>query len=107
MISMGCDTCHLKAQEVKPIVDCKTCHTSLGGLHLKGGHPDADCWDCHKPHVWVVKGRATCETCHTDKADHYKDQGACTNCHDFGTMNARLKLPAHAEREPLLKAHGA
>ncbi len=107
MISMGCDTCHLKAQEVKPIVDCKSCHDDLGGLHLKGGHPDAQCWDCHKPHVWVVKGRATCETCHTDKKNHYKDQGACTNCHDFGTMNARLKLPVHAEREPLLKAHGA
>ena len=85
MIDMGCDACHLKAQEVEPVAACATCHDvkSLPGLHTKGGHPDADCTDCHQPHTWLVSGRATCLVCHDDKADHHKDGGACTNCHSF------------------------
>ena len=104
MIEMGCDTCHLKAQEVLPIVDCKSCHTSLGGLHLKGGHPDASCTDCHKPHTFVVTGRATCETCHTDKVNHYKSDGACINCHDFKGDQARLLVPGWRAHGPVLMA---
>ena len=85
MIDMGCDACHEKAQEVKPVAACTTCHDkkTLPGLHTKGGHPDAECTDCHTPHTWLVTGRETCLNCHDDKADHHKDGGACTNCHSF------------------------
>ena len=82
MMDSGCDNCHLKEQEVKPLADCKTCHDSLPGLHTKGGHPDAACTDCHKPHVWKVSGRETCTACHDDKANHHPGQ-ACASCHDF------------------------
>ena len=56
MMDGGCDNCHLKEQEVKPLADCKSCHDGLPGLHTKGGHPDAACTDCHKPHVWKTSG---------------------------------------------------
>jgi len=82
MMDSGCDTCHAKPQEVQPINDCKGCHDSLGPLHAKGGHPDAACTDCHKPHTWVVTGRDVCLTCHDDKKTHYADGGACADCHD-------------------------
>ena len=83
MADLGCDTCHLQEQEVKPLADCTTCHDDLTGLHTKGGHPDADCTDCHHPHAWKVTDRATCENCHDDKKDHYPEGGPCADCHDF------------------------
>ncbi len=83
MIDLGCDTCHLQEQEVKPVVDCTICHDDLTGLHTKGGHPDADCTDCHQPHTWKVTDRSLCETCHDDKKDHYPGDGPCTACHSF------------------------
>ncbi len=84
MMSSGCDTCHAKEQEVQPINDCKTCHDSLGGLHAKGGHPDAACTDCHQPHTWKVAGRDACLTCHDDRKAHYNDDKApCATCHEF------------------------
>ncbi len=83
MIDLGCDTCHAKAQQVKPLNPCSDCHSDLPGLHQKGYHPEADCTDCHHPHTWLVTGRETCLACHDDKADHHPDGGACTNCHDF------------------------
>jgi len=84
MMSSGCDTCHASEQEVQPINDCKTCHDSLGGLHTKGGHPDASCTDCHQPHAWKVAGRDICITCHDDKKEHYnEDKAACATCHEF------------------------
>jgi hypothetical protein len=82
MMDNGCDSCHAKEQEVLPLNDCKGCHDTLPGLHNKGGHPDADCTNCHKPHVWKVTGRDVCMACHDDKGDHYKGQ-ACASCHDF------------------------
>jgi hypothetical protein len=84
MMAMGCDGCHTaKPGQKLPVAECRSCHDSLKGLHLKGGHPDASCTDCHAPHAWKVTGRATCETCHDDKKAHYKDDGACADCHDF------------------------
>jgi hypothetical protein len=84
MMENGCDSCHAKEQEVQPINDCKTCHDSLAGLHTKGGHPDASCTDCHKPHSWKVEGREVCLACHDDKKDHYnEDKAACATCHEF------------------------
>jgi hypothetical protein len=103
MMDLGCDNCHLKEQEVKPLADCKTCHDGLPGLHNKGGHPDAECTDCHQPHVWKVTGRDVCMQCHDDKGDHYKGQ-ACASCHDF-TSNAPAKS-AQAASPPVV-AHGA
>jgi hypothetical protein len=83
MIEMGCDTCHAEAQQVKPLNPCSDCHDDLPGLHTQGLHPEADCTDCHQPHVFLVTERSTCLTCHDDKQDHYADEGVCTNCHDF------------------------
>lgn len=50
MVSMDCGACHLKEQEVKPIVDCKSCHNKLGGEHRKGEHPKTECMTCHAHH---------------------------------------------------------
>jgi hypothetical protein len=84
MMSSDCDTCHAKEQNVQPLNDCATCHDSLGGLHKAGGHPDASCTDCHRPHGWKVDGRNTCLNCHDDRKDHYnKEQAACASCHEF------------------------
>ena len=52
-----CTTCHSAPGVKLPINDCKTCHDALGELHKKGGHPDASCTDCHKPHAWKVTER--------------------------------------------------
>jgi hypothetical protein len=89
MMSGGCDTCHAKEQEIKPINDSKTCHDKLPALHTKGGHPDASCTDCHKQHVWKVTGRDACLACHDDRKDHYKDGGACATCHEFTAPAAK------------------
>ncbi len=83
MSSMTCADCHRKAQEARPVADCKECHESLSGLHRKGGHPETACTDCHKPHSWAVAGRDLCIECHSDMKDHNKDRGACTKCHVF------------------------
>lgn len=83
MSSMKCGDCHKKAQEAKPVANCKECHDSIAGLHKKGGHPEAACTDCHKPHVWAVTGRDPCLDCHSDMKEHNKERGACTTCHDF------------------------
>jgi hypothetical protein len=102
MMDAGCDNCHAKEQEVQPINDCKTCHDGLPGLHTKGGHPDASCTDCHKPHLWIVTGRETCMACHDDKGNHYPGQ-PCAACHSFteaASKNARLSVAPVA-------AHGA
>ena len=103
MMDSGCDTCHANEQEVQPINDCKTCHDMLPGLHTKGGHPDASCTDCHKPHLWKVAGRDTCLTCHDDKKDHYKDGGDCASCHEFTGTASRSARRAAAP----VAAHGA
>ena len=103
MMDAGCDTCHLKDQEVKPLADCKTCHEDLAGLHKKGGHPDASCTDCHKPHGWKVTGREICMGCHDDKAKHYRGRD-CASCHDFTGDTPPKTAQAAA---PLATAHGA
>ncbi len=80
----SCSDCHEKAQEVKPLVACTDCHDSLGGLHAKGGHPDAPCLTCHKLHVWKpAADRSLCLTCHKDYTNHHADGGACMSCHAF------------------------
>lgn len=83
MMAMDCTSCHQVPGARQPLSGCKTCHEKLKGLHLKGGHPDAGCTDCHRQHEWVVSGRDTCLTCHDDKKDHNADGGACASCHDF------------------------
>jgi len=79
----SCLTCHPAPGVRKPVTACASCHDgSLGGLHLKGGHPDAACTDCHAPHAWKVGQRATCLTCHEDKKDH-NAPAFCGECHEF------------------------
>jgi len=80
---MACTDCHQKLGEVKPLIACQDCHSSLSGLHKKGGHPDAACTDCHKPHTWAVVGRDLCLTCHSDMKEHNAAKGACVSCHSF------------------------
>jgi hypothetical protein len=88
MMTSGCDTCHAAEQEVQPINGCASCHDSLGELHKAGGHPDAACVDCHKPHGWKVTARADCLTCHDDKAEHYaEEKAACVTCHEFAAAS--------------------
>ncbi len=77
-----CSTCHTAPGVKLPVNDCKTCHDKLGGLHKKGGHPDASCTDCHKPHQWKVSDRAACVACHEDKKDH-NAPNFCGECHEF------------------------
>ena len=82
MMSMGCGTCHLKEQEIKPIVNCKSCHNKLSGEHKKGDHPGAECMSCHARHSWKVTSRETCLACHGDKKDH-NAPSLCGECHRF------------------------
>ena len=70
-----CTSCHSAPGVKLPVNDCKACHDQMKGLHKKGGHPDASCTDCHKPHVWAVSGRDTCLSCHDDKKEHNKEAG--------------------------------
>ncbi len=77
-----CTTCHSAPGVKLPVSDCKTCHDTLGGLHKKGGHPAAECVDCHKPHAWKVTERGACLTCHDDKKDH-NAPNFCGDCHEF------------------------
>ncbi len=83
MMASACSTCHERHGEVRPLVDCATCHAHLAGGHREGGHPDMGCTDCHTPHRWSAGDRAGCQSCHEDKADHYRDEGRCADCHDF------------------------
>ena len=82
MMKMACADCHQKPGEAKPLTACKECHDTVRGLHAKGGHPEAACTDCHKPHVWAVTGRDTCLACHSDMKEHNAPK-PCTGCHDF------------------------
>jgi hypothetical protein len=82
MMSSGCDICHLKGGEVKPIASCTSCHESLGGLHKADAHAGTDCTACHSPHTWRVAGRATCVSCHEERKQHYPSQ-FCGECHSF------------------------
>ncbi len=77
-----CLTCHSAPGVKLPIADCASCHGKPPGLHQKGGHPDASCTDCHKPHVWKITSRDTCLACHDDKKDHNAPT-FCGDCHDF------------------------
>jgi hypothetical protein len=77
-----CTGCHASPGVKTPIAECKSCHEKPAGLHAKGGHPDAACTDCHKPHSWKVTGRDACLSCHDDKKAHNTEQ-ACANCHEF------------------------
>jgi hypothetical protein len=111
MMDGGCDNCHQVAGSVQPLNDCKTCHDSLPGLHTKGGHPDASCTDCHKPHTWKVTDRDTCLTCHDDKKQHYADGGACANCHEFTgnpkSASIHERAGDHAAAASLRPAHAS
>ena len=82
MMKMACADCHQKPGEAKPLTACKECHDTVRGLHKKGGHPEAACTDCHKPHVWEVTGRDTCLACHGDMKEHNAPK-PCAGCHDF------------------------
>jgi len=103
MMDGGCDSCHAAEQQVKPLNDCKACHEKLSELHAKGGHPDAACTDCHKPHTWKVTGRDTCVACHDDRKAHYPDGGACAGCHDFKAPAGKSAQAAPAPAS----SHGA
>jgi hypothetical protein len=82
MMSMSCKTCHLKEAEVLPMVNCKSCHGNLGGLHKKGEHATITCGTCHAPHLWKVTKRETCLPCHDNKKTHYAPT-SCGECHKF------------------------
>ena len=77
-----CTSCHAAPGVKLPVADCKSCHASLAGLHKKGGHPDAACTDCHKPHGWKVTSRDACLGCHTDRKAH-NAPNFCGECHEF------------------------
>jgi hypothetical protein len=85
MASLDCTSCHSAPGEKLPLADCKSCHGKLGGAHKKGGHPDAACVDCHKPHGWKVTSRDACLGCHTDKKTH-NAPNFCGECHDFRAL---------------------
>jgi hypothetical protein len=82
MMSNTCGTCHLKEAEIKPMTDCKSCHTNPQGLHTKGDHSTSPCATCHKPHLWKVTSRDTCLACHDDKKTH-NAPNFCGECHSF------------------------
>jgi len=82
MAALSCASCHLKAQQVKPLVSCVTCHPGRAELHLKLTHAATDCTLCHLPHQWSVTKREICAGCHPDKSNHYT-QGVCRDCHPF------------------------
>lgn len=97
MASMQCKECHLKDQQLKPLVLCTSCHASLAGLHTASAHKDAGCVACHAPHLWKVEGRDRCLTCHGDKAQHNPGV-ACADCHDFRPAAAAGKPGATPAR---------
>ncbi len=82
MMADGCDSCHATPGVRKPVADCKDCHDSLGELHKKETHGATECTVCHKPHVWKVPARETCQGCHEDRKAHYPDE-PCAKCHAF------------------------
>jgi hypothetical protein len=82
MMSMACKTCHIREAEVKPMVNCKSCHPILKGLHKKDEHINVSCASCHVPHTWKVTGRETCLTCHDNKKTH-NPPTLCGVCHKF------------------------
>jgi hypothetical protein len=82
MMSKNCRTCHLKEQEVQPLVNCKSCHGNIRGLHKEGGHESVGCTACHTPHIWNVNTREPCLTCHEDRKTHYSPS-FCGECHQF------------------------
>jgi len=83
MMKMTCTDCHQKPGEAKPLTSCKECHDKVRGLHAKGGHSEAACTDCHKPHAWAISGRDLCLECHSDMKEHNAEKGACITCHSF------------------------
>jgi hypothetical protein len=82
MMSAGCDACHVKEGEVKPLEACASCHKTLVGLHKASTHSAAGCTACHSPHTWTVSGRETCLACHDDKKNH-NAPASCGECHRF------------------------
>ncbi len=77
-----CTACHTAPGVKLPLADCKSCHEGLGGLHKRGGHPDASCTDCHGRHVWKVAARDACLGCHEDRKAHNAPK-PCGECHAF------------------------
>lgn len=82
MMSQGCETCHLREGEVKPMASCESCHGTLGGLHKVRGHSKSGCTVCHAAHTWKVSKRDTCLACHRGKKDH-NPPTLCGQCHQF------------------------
>jgi hypothetical protein len=82
MMASGCNICHLKEGEVKPMATCSSCHRSLPGLHRAPPHAGAECTACHAPHTWKVDKRETCLACHGDKKNHNAPT-LCGECHKF------------------------
>lgn len=82
MISMGCGICHLEEGSREPFKDCKNCHVDLKELHTRGGHPDVECKDCHKAHIWKVDGMKDCYSCHIGYEKHSEGKN-CLSCHSF------------------------
>jgi hypothetical protein len=82
MMSSDCRTCHLKEQEIKPLVSCRSCHENVRGLHKEREHASAGCTVCHSPHIWKVNAPETCLACHDDKKNHYSPK-FCGECHLF------------------------
>jgi len=87
MSGMQCKECHRKDQQVKPVVNCRTCHAGVVGLHAKKDHRDAGCAACHAPHLWSPEPRKTCLTCHADKEQHNPGP-PCAECHEFRAAGA-------------------
>ena len=82
MMSSGCDICHLKEGDIKPLAGCRPCHKTVGGLHKTSAHTAAGCTACHSPHAWKVIARKPCLVCHDDKKNHHLP-AFCGECHEF------------------------
>jgi hypothetical protein len=93
MAAMPCGQCHLKEQQLRPLVDCKTCHATLTGLHQAATHAAAGCATCHVPHRWLPEPRQQCLDCHGDKAEHNPGP-PCAKCHSFHVSVAKATQPA-------------
>ncbi|MHB8877940.1 MAG: hypothetical protein ACYC8T_29955 [Myxococcaceae bacterium] len=81
-MQFACAACHKPhVQSGHQMVDCTSCHQTIGtdGLHSRAGH--VRCADCHRPHGWRSE-REDCFRCHPATASHHGDK-PCAGCHPF------------------------
>jgi hypothetical protein len=67
MASVGCQ-CHQVAGQIEPLLDCRSCHARLFGLHLQPTHAKTPCETCHPAHTWAATS-TSCRTCHPEMSN--------------------------------------